>query len=192
MTLTSTSALKPKHRRGRWVASALVVAVLVVLGIAELRHLSNRNVVTYVSVPKSAPQPVATSSDCRFAGISGPRNMGGLVWVDPDPVGAIVVWLPGWNAKPCAATLTHIDASQASVIATAIRHAPAAPQDNGESAGGTFSAALVAIYLQYAGHAKAELAVVNASGGVSASGLRPRGLDVGVLQATSPVGFWIS
>ena len=157
-----------------------------------MRNLGDRNVVVRVAVPTSSPRPTDISSDCRFASVSGPRNLGGWVWVDPDPVGAVEVWLPGWNAKQCTATLTHIDATQASAIATAIRQAPREPRDNGESAGGSYSQARLAIYLQYPGHTEAELAVVDAAGDVSAPGLQPRALSYESLPLDSPAGFWIS
>lgn len=49
------------------------------------------------------------------------------VWVDPDPIGGLVLWRPGPNSRPCKARLEHLDPARAQAFAAAVEKAPLPP-----------------------------------------------------------------
>lgn len=73
----------------------------------------------------------------------------GLVWTDAHPTGVVTVWLPGLNAKPCAARRVLGGAALAGRIVAAIQHGDAVP--SGALPCPYSDGAAVKVYLTYAG-----------------------------------------
>lgn len=80
-----------------------------------------------------------------------PGTTHGLVWVRRHPTGAVLIWLPGLNAKQCRARRTTADQHRAEALAAAIERAPrvsgrtyACPSDDGTA---------LRLYFEYRHHA---------------------------------------
>lgn len=160
----------------RWLV--LAVAMLVAAAVVAVVYLHRQH---DRGTPYTTPMPernivtltartgrVCTSSD----GLPSPKldKLAPRVWVDPDPVGALVLWRPGLAAKRCKASLTHLTAPQAQAFATAVEKAPLAaagavtcPANDGAAA---------TVFLAYHGKQNAEVVRVELRGcrNVSAPG----------------------
>ena len=80
--------------------------------------------------PAVAPTSSHANGSCSTPGVSTPppsTESQHLMWVDPKPTTLTAVWLPGLNAKHCAARRTVSGAALARRVAGAIEHAKAFP-----------------------------------------------------------------
>lgn len=102
------------------------------------------------TAPASAPVARRAHHACQISRPSAGRvtRHSGLVWVRPNPTGAVLVWEPGLNSKRCRAVRTVGTARTARRVAQAIEQAKRVPK-------GTYScpfddATRVRLYLSYA------------------------------------------
>lgn len=158
---------RPKRRR--LLVAALTAAVL--LGFAVFLLDLRRPVDAMVpSAPPSTEGAHACPGRDGLSRVTGFRRP----WVDEHPTGAVVLWVPGINAKPCQMFLTRLDSQQAGVLAQAVRTAGAGlhgvvncPMDDGSSA---------TVYFIYPDRPLAEVVRFELSGcgGLSAPGRTSR------------------
>jgi hypothetical protein len=97
---------------------------------------------------------------CRGTdGLGDPNPHRDQVWVDADPSGAVAMWLPGWNDRPCVSVLTRLSATNARELAAAVRAAkpPRGDISAGGPAGGPAGPGSVTIFFTYPGEARAEV-----------------------------------
>lgn len=160
----------------RWIVIAVIMlvaagAVAVVYlhrqhdrGTPYLTATPERNVLTLTA----RAAKVCQSSD----GLPTPKldKLAPRVWVDPDPVGGLVLWRPGMNARACKARLQHLDRARARAFADAVEKAPLPPTGvvncpNDDGAGAT-------VFLSYRGKQNAEVVRIALAGcgGLSAPG----------------------
>ena len=147
----------------RWPHQSLTTGVFVVL-MAVLGGCSNSEQPVVGQAP-DRPPVTHVASDGACLSNQGPTSnvkADGHVTVDSSPTGVSVVWLPGLNARPCLAALTHGAAEMAVALANDIQHAPylssratSCPNDDGSG---------VRLYFSYAGGHATEQADVNLAG----------------------------
>lgn len=160
-------AVERGSRPARGVPAWLLVAVPAVAlfcACSSVTAASGPPVVT--AVPTAVPATAAAGGPggCHVprAQLSYSQDAVGLVTVDPDPVGATLLWLPGASSTACTAQLTTLDVSTAAALARDIPAAPAVapgryncPADDN---------AAVAVYLRYAHRPDAEVVNIALSG----------------------------
>jgi hypothetical protein len=148
------------HPHGSRVAGRLLCALIAGVAVWALtlfltNHPSRTPV--YAAIPTQPPRVSVLNGVCHSTDGLGPQRAGtGQVWVDSDPSGAVVVWLPGAAYPPCRpSVITRLDTAHARALAAAVRSAKppsagisACPSDNGIS---------VTVLFTYPGKAKAEV-----------------------------------
>lgn len=180
----------------RWLVVAVVMLVAAVaVAVVYLHRQHDRG------TPYTTPKPernlvtltarsgkVCTSSD----GLPTPKldKLAPRVWVDPDPVGGLVLWRPGMNSKPCKARFAHLSKPLAQAFAQAVEKAPLppsgavnCPMDDGSGA---------TVFLTYQGKQNAEVVRVALAGCQSLSAPGRLARQVGAALAPlgrSPVGM---
>ncbi|MBN9621151.1 MAG: hypothetical protein J0H43_15715 [Actinobacteria bacterium] len=148
--------------RRRWGLTTLLVLLL---GAAVIRGYATRDSgrTPVRATAPTQPYPVVEQPHCY--GTDGlpanGTNTANQVWVDANPISAVVLWLPGQDFTPCRSVLTQLDATQARALATAVRIStpfPAGqgcPADNGSS---------VTVFFRYANQPTAEVVNQRLSG----------------------------
>ena len=83
-------------------------------------------------IPSKVPQArIVTNGPCVLTGGGRPPGSNGSntpLNVGKNPAFAVVIWVPGLNARPCRAALTRIGKSGARALAGAIDAAPLFPK----------------------------------------------------------------
>jgi hypothetical protein len=141
----------------------------------------------------STGSPVSAAAPTQAPGCAKPAliavSTNGLVTVDPDPIGAVLIWYPDMNEQPCRTVRTTLTSTPAVQLAADVRAAPKFPS-------GTFNCPAafgveVDAYFSYKGQSQAQLADISLSGcrGIDAPGRSTRrytdqlGID---LKAVAP------
>lgn len=140
----------------------------------------------YAAIP-TPPAPVSIShGQCHGSDGLDYTDGAGQVWVDAHPSGAVALWLPGFNDRPCGSVLIRLDATHARALAAAVRSVK--PFTPGVSNCGADEGASVTIFVTYAGKAKAEVVHLGLGGcgGVTAPGRDSRMLPEGGYLALRP------
>jgi hypothetical protein len=148
----------------------LLVAGVAVWAVTAFLTTDASKSPVYAAIP-TQPAPVSTSHGLCH-GTDGLHDTAGTgqVWVDADPSGAVALWLPGWNDRPCRSVTTRLDATHARALAAAVRSAK--PFKPGISNCGADEEASVTVFLTYPGKARAEVVhlALGGCGGVTAPG----------------------
>lgn len=180
---------------------ALAVVMLVAAGVVAAVYLFRQHEHgTPYDADKPATSVVRLTRMAKTAG--GPRacrtsdglptpSVGRLaprVWVDSDPIGAVVLWHPStavdkMPARMCRAELTRLDRKRATAFARAVEKAPL-PADAVVSC--AHAGPVATVFLSYRGRKQAEVVrvVPSCPGSLSAPGRAPR--QVG--DALKPLG----
>lgn len=110
------------HRTWRILVSVAVLTAFAG-GLTVAAHELRRPV--YLAAP-SAPTPtrLGINDVCLSLDSAGRTSSRRRPWVDPHPTGAVVLWTPGLSTRPCQTTMSVLNAADAEVLATAVRHAP--------------------------------------------------------------------
>ena len=84
-----------------------------------------------VGLPTEAPQArIVSTGPCLVVGSKGPPAINGSrtpLEIGASPRSAVVIWVPGMNARPCRAELTRLGKTQSRALAIAIDAAPLFP-----------------------------------------------------------------
>ena len=168
----------------------LIVACVAAAGGCSSPAVAGRPVSAVA--PSSAPSPAATRPCDGFRAPEDVDPAGRLVAVNPHPIRATAVWLPGLNSVACRAKLTTMDTAEAVRLAAAINRAPPSPR--GATACPADDATAVIVYFSYRHRAEEELADVSLSGcaGVGAPGRYARQLTPTIrhiLAGLAPTGW---
>jgi len=153
---------------------AVAAAAILVLGGGSLLYVHHRDELrplpVFATVPTTVPATdVRRSGRARICQVHfalpepfDGRGIDGHLWVGPDPDGGVALWLPGMNASPCRARLTHLSVARATAFADAVERSQPVPA-------GTYNCpaddgAAVDVYLTYAGQDRAEVIEVPLGG----------------------------
>lgn len=135
---------------------------------------------------RALPAKIAANGPCVLVGgraAPTPGESQTPLEVGSDPLFAVVLWVPGLNARPCRAALTRLDEAEAGALADAINAAPvfphgtiACPADDGGAAD---------VYLAYDGGASVARVWISLAGchPVTAQDRWPRKLDASIVRA---------
>jgi hypothetical protein len=158
----------------RWIWTVLLAAALTV-------SLAGCSWFSFTSTPVRAAVPMVPTvangqPACGFSdGFPTGNDVAGEVTVDPNPSGAIAIWLPGLDRNTCPVRVI-VDPAQAVRLAADVRSAPKIPP-------GVYNCPAdfgvgVDLYFAYAGRAQAQLVSINLSGctGIGAPGREGRQL----------------
>lgn len=150
---------------GRIVLALVMLAAAVVVAALYLHRQHDRGTPYRALVPErnvlaltARAGKVCQSSD----GLPTPNldKLAPRVWVDPDPVGGVVLWRPGPRSRPCKARLEHLDPRRAQTFAVAVEKAPLPSVHScppGDGSGAT-------VFLTYRGKQDAEVVRISLLG----------------------------
>ena len=129
----------------------------------------------YAALPTGPAHVSVVHGICHGTdGLGDPNPHRDQVWVDAAPSGAVAMWLPAWNDRPCVSVLTGLNATNARELAAAVRAArpPRGDISGGGPAGGPGGQGSVTIFFTYPGKARAEVVRVffGVYGGLTAPG----------------------
>jgi hypothetical protein len=163
----------------------LLVAGVAVWALAAFLTAHSSKSPVYAAIPTQPPRVSASHGLCHGSDGLDYTGNEGRVWVDVNPSGAVVLWLPGMDHPPCRpSVMTSLDAAHARALAAAVRSAKAqpagsyhCPPDNGISA---------TVFFTYPSKAKAEV-IRWAPGGCAV--VTAPGRDERVLPASGAVAL---
>jgi hypothetical protein len=191
MATSGAGRITRPTRRGALTMACLIVLVAVVAVVLVERGQAATGRPVHATPPSSVPATAAvvkhtghtrlcTSTD----GLGDPSGTG-RTWLDRDPTGATLLWLPGFNARPCRAALTHLDASGARALAEAVDSTR--PFPNGSFSCPADDESAVTAFLSYR-HARSEVVRIRLAGcgGVHAPARDARWLSDAVRHALGP------
>lgn len=180
-----------RTRAGVWIGIAVVAAGLLAAcgrgGIsAEASKTSNGSSGSPLVAVTPRPQASCLDSTDGATPANSPP-----VFVDPNPIGAEISWIPGSSVTPCTPVINRADSAHAIALAKAIDAAP-------KSRYGVFNCPSddrmrVRLYLLYAGNVSSQYAQVELSGcgGIDAPGRADRSGSAALnraLAALAPAG----
>lgn len=168
---SSIPSARPHIRPRHMLTTGALVALMAVLG-----GCSNSDQPVVGQLPDRPPVTHVASDGACLTNQGQPSKVigDGNVTVDSSPSGVSIVWLPGFNTRPCLAALTHAGAEMATALANDIQHAP--DVSSGATGCSADDGAGVRLYFSYAGGHPTERADVNLTGckAITAPGRSPR------------------
>jgi hypothetical protein len=127
-----------------------LAAVAAGTGLALANTGSSHGAPVFAAAPTRPPVTTRTDGGpCVTHQTEHTGSAEGLVWVQPDPTGAVTIWVPGLNSRACEARRVVSGKAVAIRLAEGIDHSSKVSGD--EYACPADDASRVSIYLTYAG-----------------------------------------
>jgi hypothetical protein len=159
--------------RLRWPALLAGFVVLlggVVLWAIALYSEQSRDRIVLVQTPTTPPVYVLKAAggvtSCKpTSSTTATATVTGRAWVDANPTGAVALWEPSGQARPCTAQLTHVDATTANNIAAQIRLGVPIGTLSASCSAELVDAGRLSFYFSYAGQTPSEVVTLKAGCG---------------------------